>query len=124
MSEYNAVVQNEDDEYIFDQEAINEFTFKQNIAIHCDTEEKAAALLKELERHGFMWSSGEVPTKFTAWDFYKNETCYENYKSTMEICYADTNYFGRSYTIVEFDNIASEARSARFAEHFISFLGG
>lgn len=50
---------------------------KNGVAVHCDTEEKAKALLKELAGHGVRWRGCSDLTTDTEWNQYKAETCYQ-----------------------------------------------
>lgn len=51
--------------------------FKQGkLAVHCDTEEKATAFLKECEREGLKWAGGEKATAYSLWGAYKGNSCY------------------------------------------------
>lgn len=73
--------------------------------IHCNTEEKANALLKFLHENGFRWV-GETPlTQYNNyWDSYEEKTCYEVNKDRT-VAFADTNFF-KNY--IEFEDILEE----------------
>lgn len=72
-----------------------------NIAIHCDTEEKAKKLLKYLHKKGFAWTGGISLTKKTNWLEYENETCY-----TSEVMFCNREYFIEdNYNILSFNDI-------------------
>jgi len=46
-------------------------------AVHCDTEEKAREFLKECDKQGVIWCSGDKTTRQeTRWECYKDKTCY------------------------------------------------
>lgn len=76
------------------------FRIKANLAIHCDTEEKAKKLLEAFDKAGHRWKSGGS-YKDIAWEIYKEETCYSNDRS-----YGRVKYFKQcGYTIIEFDEI-------------------
>ena len=59
--------------------------FKENIieimkgavSVHCDTQKKAKALLKELAGHSVRWRGCGDLTTDTEWNQYKAETCYQ-----------------------------------------------
>lgn len=86
------------------------FESKSALAIHCNTEEKAKKLVKAFNKAGRRWASGE-PYINTAWEIYKDETCYTN-----DGCYGDAEYFREdepSRTILEFDEIEFEDASLK-----------
>lgn len=49
---------------------------KGNIAVHCDTEEKAKDFLKKCDKEGIRWNTGEYTHEFTEWNKHKKETSY------------------------------------------------
>jgi hypothetical protein len=52
--------------------------FKQGkFAVHCDTEDKAKAFLKECDEQGIKWCSGEKAGERTSWKHYKENTHYQ-----------------------------------------------
>lgn len=51
---------------------------KQQLAIHCDTEEKAKTLLSAFDKMGKKWSTGNRYTEFNNWDNYGQKTIYYN----------------------------------------------
>jgi len=69
------------------------------IAVHCDTEEKAKAFLKECEERGYKWGhSGSPLTSEANWG--KN-ICYSIYASTFGIC--TTNWHKKhGYTVIDY----------------------
>lgn len=70
------------------------------IAVHCDTEEKANAFLKECEGHGLRWGDGAA-TRENNWKDYSTETCYCCYKNIL--AYTRKKYFAENdYTIIEY----------------------
>ena len=72
-----------------------------NIAIHCDTEEKAKKLLKYLHKKGFTWYGGTSLTEKINWLEYKNETCY-----TSEVMFCNREYFIEdNFKILSFNDI-------------------
>lgn len=63
-------------------------------AVHCDTEEKAKAFLKECDEHGIKWCSGHKTSSFTNWKDYRENTYYRFYvyiDGTVDngICYGN-----------------------------------
>lgn len=77
---------------VFDWDA-----FKQGkIAVHCDTEEKAKAFLKECHDRGLTWCAGESLLSKSNWDVYRGETCY-----TSEVTFSPKSHFEEEgYTII------------------------
>ena len=68
------------------------------IAVHCDTEEKAIAFLKEAKAHGLKWVSGDDLEKYSLWSHYKENTCYTN-----NVSYCDKgHYISIGYTIIDY----------------------
>ena len=49
---------------------------KGEIAVHCDTEEKAKDFLKECKNRNINWCTGRDVTKRNYWEEYKEDTCY------------------------------------------------
>ncbi len=73
--------------------------------IHCNTKEKANALLKFLHENGFTWNGGEALTYENMWGYYRQSTYYVTY-ANKTVCYGDIRY--RQYTIVEFEDVLEE----------------
>lgn len=46
------------------------------IAVHCDTEEKANDFLKECNKQGITWTNGEKTTEINCWFWYEKDTSY------------------------------------------------
>ena len=82
---------------VFDWDA-----FKQGkIVVHCDTEEKAKAFLRECEEEGLEWYSGDKPTHITAWEGFKEKTCYRH--NCKALVYDSIDYYTQEgYTIVPY----------------------
>jgi hypothetical protein len=77
------------------------FESKQELAIHCDTEEKAKKLLSAFDKMGRKWRSGESYAEITNWEDYKEETLYYN-----DGCYADLDYgTEHNHDVYEFENV-------------------
>lgn len=54
--------------------------FKQGkFAVHCDTEEKAKAFLRECDEQGIEWCGGDKASSRTNWNGYKGEILYFGY---------------------------------------------
>lgn len=77
-----------------------------NIAIQCDTEEKAKILLAALKKCGYNWDYGE---NVTCWETYEDETCY--FIKNNEIMYharaslKNLVFYHGMYNVVSFDDI-------------------
>ena len=82
---------------VFDWDA-----FKQGkIVVHCDTEEKAKAFLRECEEEGLKWCSGDKPTYITMWEYAKGKTCYRH--DCKGLAHDSIDYYTRKgYTIVPY----------------------
>lgn len=46
------------------------------IAVHCDTEEKANDFLKECNKQGITWTDGDKTTEINCWFWYEKDTSY------------------------------------------------
>ena len=81
------------------------FESKEELCIHCDTKEKAIALLDTFSRIGKTWVSGNSYLGENKWDCYKSDTCYSNkgYFGPMK-CYEDMHYI-----IYEFEEVDLES---------------
>lgn len=88
------------------KEFIEQFK-KGGIAVHCDTEDKAKALLRQLDAVGVTWSSGACLTDFTAYEIYKELTCYMVDKAGLGYC--TLSYFeDKEIPVIPFDFISHE----------------
>lgn len=77
---------------------------KKNLAIHCDTEEKANKLLKAFDEYGKRWCSGERYIDDNCWSEYKEKTCYDNEHDDSGYC--NVNFYKENdYKIYEFEDI-------------------
>ena len=72
-----------------------------DLAIHCDTEEKAKILLKAFDKLGKKWSVGKSYLEQNLWSIYNRQTCYNN---ENKFCYYNF-YKERNYTIYEFEDV-------------------
>lgn len=76
-------------------------------AIHCDTEERTMALLKELENRGYEWNSGHLATEWNPYQYEEKAICIAiNDRHCWfgnKIRYEEVNY-----TIVEFEDVDFE----------------
>ena len=64
---------------------------KKWMVVHCDTEEKAEAFIKECYKQGFTWWSSKNTDEDTYWDIYKQNTIY--FLNDGDITYSDLNYY-------------------------------
>ena len=70
---------------------------KGEIAVHCDTKEKAINFLKECDTQGVKWKCGGDLKSLTKWDFHERKTVYG-------CCDGDANlYYGTDIYYVEHD---------------------
>ena len=77
------------------------FESKEELCIHCDTEEKANTLLKAFHKMGKKWCGGKSYLKDNLWRAERENTVYYN-KGT----YGDTDYSKKhNYTIYEFEEV-------------------
>jgi len=82
-----------------------ERTENEKIAIHTPTEDQAKALLNELNKKGYKWSSREKLTTKTRYEYDEEDTCY-NLEPNNRICYSSFAWYQRhGYTIIEFSDI-------------------
>ena len=79
----------------------------ENIAIHCDTEEKAKDLLTLLSKSEATWCDGEVvKNNFTCWDYYKKDTYYSFNNDETGLVYGDIKHIlGGNCKIVKWEII-------------------
>ena len=76
---------------------------KSNIAVWCDTEEKAEKFIKYIESIGLVWYGFSI-FGYTCYNKYKSGTCYCLSDSGNSIQYQSYNYFKENgYKIIEFD---------------------
>lgn len=55
----------------------NEFkNTKNEIAVHCKTEEEAKEFCKQMHKHGMEWASGNSYLSYTHYEVYRDKTCY------------------------------------------------
>lgn len=73
------------------------FESKQELAIHCDTEEEARTLLSAFDKMGKKWNSGNRYTEFNNWNNYGQKIVYYNNGT-----YGSGNAFCMVY---EFENV-------------------
>lgn len=73
----------------------------EDVAMHCDTEEKARIFRTCLAQHGLSWCSGRSYLSKSNWYEYKECTCYNFHEGS----YAYTDWYReRHYLILEFDD--------------------
>lgn len=87
-----------------------------DLAIHCNTEEKANKLLKKFDEMGKTWGSSRSYLDYNNWHLCGAEMCYTNQGT-----YCDCEYFKkRGYTIIEFEDIDfQEEKVETNFEHYI-----
>ncbi|GAA0817549.1 hypothetical protein [Clostridium tertium] len=63
------------------------------IAVHCDTEEKANNFLNECDKQGIAWADGDKTTEINCWLLYKKNTSYvcSFEKSKLEFGFLEYN---------------------------------
>lgn len=61
------------------------------IAVHCDTEEKANNFLKECDEKGMKWVTGDDATYDNNYYKYDERTCYRGGREILT--FGDENYF-------------------------------
>jgi len=75
---------------------------KGNIAVHCNTEEKAKDFLKECDREGITWQRGQYTHEFTKWDIFKEGTSYSFFINGIAITRLDLDKT-QGYKIIEWE---------------------
>lgn len=73
-----------------------------DIAVHCNTEEKAKDFLKECDKNDIKWETGEYTHEFTEWNKHKKETSYSNYIKGIVIARLDLDK-ARGYKIIKWE---------------------
>ena len=66
---------------------------KGEIAVHCDTKEKAINFLKECDTQGVKWKCGGNLKSLTKWDFYERETVYGCCDGDSRLYYGTDIYY-------------------------------
>jgi hypothetical protein len=67
-------------------------------AVHCDTEEKAKAFLRECDAQGIKWGDGDSLLTENKWKYYKAETLY-GFDGEYGLCYGTSWGFNNMPTI-------------------------
>jgi hypothetical protein len=76
--------------------------FKQGkVAVNCRTEEAAKKFLQECENEGLRWTFGGIATNSTAWNRYKEKTCFDCCSKQLKYCH-DTHYKVLNYEIIKY----------------------
>lgn len=79
------------------------------IAIHCDTEEKAEKLLNCLDSVGFIWYSGNSLLKNNYWLTYEEKTCYHINFDNKIVNFGNYNFYkNQSYKIISYEEAIKE----------------
>lgn len=73
----------------------------EELAIHCDTEEKSNKLRKEFDKMGKRWSDGHTYLEMDYYLIYGGRTCYSNRGRYG----TSTSYIENKIKIIEFDDI-------------------
>lgn len=73
-----------------------------NIAVHCDTEEKAKDFLMECDKNDIKWETGEYTHESTKWNKHKKETSYLYYIKGVVIARLGLNK-ARGNKIIEWE---------------------
>lgn len=73
-----------------------------DIAVHCNTEEKAKDFLKECDREGITWQRGQYTHEFTKWDIFKEGTSYSFFINGIAITRLDLDKT-QGYKIIEWE---------------------
>ena len=76
---------------------------KENLAIHCKTEDQAIKLCEAFDKMGKKWCDGESYIDNNCWSEYEENTCYDNDKDSG-YCFVDF-YKNDNYIIYEFEDI-------------------
>lgn len=97
------------------------FESKQELAIHCDTKEKAKKLLSAFDKMGRRWKSAESYAETTYWEDYKEETIYYN-----DGCYDGLGYgIEHNHMIYEFEVVdLTLPKECQFSENEKTILRG
>lgn len=78
--------------------------FKNNVYVHCDTEEKANQLLQWANEQGINWMGSDLPTTIiNYWDANKDKTCYCISKDGCGMDHKD--YMHSSLKIYKFEEV-------------------
>lgn len=79
------------------------FNSKYDLAIHCNTEEKANALLKAFDKFGASWGNGDYYLEKNEWNRYKDKTIYTNKGAYANI--GGRAHIINRYEIYEFEEV-------------------
>lgn len=73
-----------------------------DIAVHCNTEEKAKDFLKKCDKEGIRWQRGQYTHEFTKWDIFKERTSYSFFINGIAITRLDLDKT-QGYKIIEWE---------------------
>lgn len=76
----------------------------EKIAVHCNTQKEYDELMKLLEKYDFRWRSGNIPTRFNAFEVYGNKIYINNclYNIIPGLGYDDKKYYViKNYELIE-----------------------
>ena len=87
---------------------------KKWMAVHCNTEEKAKAFIKECYKQGFTWWGYENTDEDTYWDIYKQDTVYfltEGYITYdgLKSYYSDID--AKDFKLYEYNDLVKNEKS-------------
>ena len=88
---------------------LTKVVFTNEMVIHCDEEEKAYALINELQNRGFIWQTGEKHSTENRWHYNKIHTSYRISLEEKLLNYGgDRWYIEKGYTIIQFLDLITE----------------
>lgn len=79
----------------------------EKVAVHCNTVEKAKALLDELDKYDVCWCDYERIGSYTYWDRFKENTCYIIHNDRLNYGAKDV-YTSLDRRIIEFEELLEE----------------
>ena len=83
---------------------------KKWMVVHCDTEEKAKAFIKECYKQGFTWWGNKNTDEDTYWYIYKQDTIY--FLNDGEITYGTLDYYYETSTdFYKYDDLVENEKS-------------
>ncbi len=80
------------------------FDNNEKLAIHCATKKQANQLLKEFNKMGKTWVTGESYLESNRWNKFENKTVYNNYRMFGNI----DDYYDDNISVYEFEDIIFE----------------
>lgn len=90
---------------------------EEELAIHCDTEEKAIKLCKKFNEMGKIWTSGRTYNERINYENYKEDTAYSN-----DGGYCSIGWFKeKNYKIYEFEQVADFIEAPKTEKQEINY---